>query len=247
METVEKKDFVEIKFTGYVNGKIFDSNIVEDLKKIDDKAKVKETIVIVGQGMVVSGLDNALEGKEIGKEYEIILSPKEGFGDRKKELVKTIPLSTFTEKKINPFPGQILAMDNSLARVITVSGARVLTDFNNPLAGKEITYKYKIVRRVENVNEKTRVVLSLLLRFVPDFSLEGEKIVVKGPKQLEGYIKILGDKFKELVGKELGFEEKREDNTEISKSSVPETSEKVEDVPEEKKEAQEGKETNQIQ
>jgi len=76
MEIIKKKDFVEIKFTGYSNGNVFDSNIEEDLKKIDSKAKPKETIVIVGEGMVVNGLDNALEGKEIGKDYEINVPAK---------------------------------------------------------------------------------------------------------------------------------------------------------------------------
>jgi len=80
----------------------------EDLKKIDDKAKPKELIAVIGEGSVVSGFDKALEEKEIGKEYEITLKPKEAFGERKRELVRVIPLKIFLEKKISqiqkPFP-----------------------------------------------------------------------------------------------------------------------------------------------
>ena len=137
---IKKKDFVELRFTGYSNGDIFDSNIEEDLKKIDPKGEAKPTIVVVGERMIVPGFDSALEEKEIGKDYEIKVSAKDGFGERRRELVKTIPLKIFREKQINPYPGMVLAMDNSLARVITISGARVLTDFNNPLAGKDLTY-----------------------------------------------------------------------------------------------------------
>jgi len=32
VETAKKNDFVELKYTGYANGIIFDSNIEEDLK-----------------------------------------------------------------------------------------------------------------------------------------------------------------------------------------------------------------------
>ena len=39
MDTIKKSDFVEIKYTGYSQGKEFDSNIEEDLKKINPKAK----------------------------------------------------------------------------------------------------------------------------------------------------------------------------------------------------------------
>ena len=224
MEIINKKDFVEIKFSGYSNGNVFDSNIDEDLKKISKDAKPKETIVIVGESMVVSGFDRALEGKEIGKDYEIKIPAKDGFGERRKELVKTIPLKIFREKKINPYPGMILAMDENLVRIITVSGARVMADFNNPLAGKELVYKFKIVRKIQDGKEKAKTVFESMLRFVPDFELKGNEIVMKGPKFMEKIVDALKEKFKELVGKELKFEieeekaEQKEDKTEEKKA-----------------------------
>lgn len=209
MEIVKKKDFVEIKFTGYSNGNIFDSNVEEDLKKIDPQGKVKETIVVVGEGMLVPGFDNALEGKEIGKEYNVNVSAKEGFGDRRRDLVKTIPLKIFTEKQINPYPGMVLAMDNNLARVITISGARVMTDFNNPLAGKDLTYKFIIIRKVEDDKEKAKVLLEFMFRFVPEHEVK-DKIIVKGPEFMKKFTEAFNPKFKELMGKELEFELKKE-------------------------------------
>src|SRR3989344_3975428 len=107
---VKRNDFIEIKFTGYSDGKIFDSNIQEDLKEISPKSKAEEIIVVVGEGMLVKGLDKALEGKEIGKIYEIDVPSKEGFGIRRRDLVRVIPLKVFTENKINPYPGAVLAL-----------------------------------------------------------------------------------------------------------------------------------------
>jgi len=206
MEKTKKNDFVELKYTGFANGQIFDSNIEEDLKKINEKAKVKETVIIVGQGMVVPGLDKTLEGKEIGKEYDVILSVKEGFGERIRELVKTIPLRVFTEKNVDPRPGMVLALDNALAKIIAVSGARVVTDFNNPLAGKELRYKFKIVKKIENEEEKCKITFELLFRFVPKFEIKDNEVIAHGPKQLEIFINALKDKFKEIIGKDLKFE-----------------------------------------
>jgi len=214
---VQRNDFVELKFTGYANGSIFDSNIDEDLKKMSPDARPKETIVIVGESMLVPGFDKELEGKEIGKDYEIKVPAKEGFGERRRELIKTIPLKIFTDKKINPYPGLVLAMDENLARVITISGARVVTDFNKTLAGKDLVYKFNIVRKITDDKEKAKTVFVQIFRFVPDFELKENEVVVKGPKVLERFVEALREKFKELVGKELKFslvEEKLEEKRE---------------------------------
>jgi len=213
----KRNDFVEIKFTGYSNGNVFDSNIEEDLKKINPEAKAKEFIVIIGQGMIVPGLDKALEDKEVGKEYNVDISAKDGFGERRKELVKTIPLKIFREKNINPYPGMVLAMDESIARVITVSGARVMTDFNNPLAGKDIKYKFTIVRILVDEKEKVTNLFETIFRFVPEFEIK-ENVIVTGPQALENFVKAFKNNFMELIGKELEFklkEEKKEENKEV--------------------------------
>jgi len=211
-QEIQKKDFIEIKFSGYTNGTLFDSNIDEDLKKLHPDAKAEKMIISVGEGMVVPGLDKSFEGKEVGKEYEIKLSPKEGFGERRRELVKTIPLGVFSEQKISPYPGLVLSMDGAIVRIITVSGARVVADFNNPLSGKEIMYKYTIVRKVDDEKEKCTALFQFYLKFVPDFEA-GEKIIVKGTKPYEAIVKGLGSKFKEILGKEMEFrlEEKKEE------------------------------------
>lgn len=212
----QRNDFVEIKYTGYSNGNVFDSNVEEDLKKINPEAKTEKTVVIIGEGMLVSGFDKALEGKEIGKEYEIELKPKDAFGDRKRELVKTIPLKIFREKQIDPRPGMAFNLDNMIAKVIAVSGARVITDFNNPLSGKDVKYKFTIVRKVEDEKEKCDAVFVLMFRGIPEYEIK-EKIILKGPKQLKMFVDSFAKRFKELVGKELDFEEKKPEKKEETK------------------------------
>ncbi len=208
METIKRKDFVEIKYTGFVNGEIFDSNVEEDLKKINPEAKVHKTIVAVGEKMLVPGLDNSLEEKEIGKEYSINVPAKEGFGERMREMVKTIPLKVFTEKQINPRPGMVLSMDDSFVKVLAVSGARVITDFNNPLAGKDLNYKFTVIRKITDDKEKTSALFEFFFKFIPEFEVQ-DKIKVKGPKVFEAYVKAFSGKFKDLIGKEVIFEEQK--------------------------------------
>ena len=82
--------------------------------------------------------------------------------------------------------------------------------FNNPLAGKEIRYKFTIIRKVTDDKEKTEIVLELLFRFVPEYEMKDGKVIIRGPKALGPYIDSIKDKFKELLNKELSFEEKKE-------------------------------------
>ncbi len=203
----KKGDFIELKFTGLADGKIFDSNIPEDLKQINDKATPEKTLVIIGQRMVVKGLDDYLEGKELNKDYSISINSKDAFGPRRTEFVRTMPLKIFHEQKIQPVQGASFIFDNQLARVIAVSGARVTTDFNNPLAGKEITYKFTISRIVHDLKEKTEAVCKLIFRYVPEISIENDSITLKGPKILENFINQSQGKFKEFLGREVSFKE----------------------------------------
>lgn len=216
-QSVKKGDFVELKFTGLVDGKVFDSN-TEDLKQVSDKAVPEKTIVIIGERMVVKGFDNFLEGKEVNKQYEVTLSPKDAFGSRRTELVRIIPLKVFHAQRLNPQPGMSFVFDNQLAKVVTISGARVITDFNNPLSGKDVTYKFTIARIVNDLKERAETVCKLLFRFVPELSVSNDLVTIKGPKILENFIKQSQDKFKEFLGKEVLFEEvemKKEEKTEV--------------------------------
>src|SRR3989344_3482305 len=146
---IQKNDFIEIEFTGKANNEIFDTTYKEEAKKIGIEADVKPIIVSIGNEMLLKGLDENLEGKEIEKQYSIKIAPEKAFGSRNPSLIKTIPMKVFKEKNMNPVPGLTVQMDNYLAKILSVSGGRVIVDFNNPLAGKEIQYDFKILKKIK--------------------------------------------------------------------------------------------------
>ncbi len=206
-ETIQLGDCIEIKFTGFADGKPFDSNVAEDLKKVNEKAEPERTILFVGKRMVVPGLDNSFIGKKLHTEYKIKLNSSDGFGARRKELVKTIPLKIFIQQKVMPQPGAAFILDNQLARIIAVSGARVITDFNNPLSGKDLEYRYTILNKVVDIKDKTEAACKLLLRFVPEMAVSGTEVTLKGPKVLKIFIERNQDNFKQLIGVPIMFQE----------------------------------------
>ncbi len=215
---VSKNDFIEIDFTGKVFGtdEIFDTTVLDIAKKakfnIDN---LKPTILSVGKQMILPGLDNDLEGKEIGKSYSVDIKPEHAFGKRNPQMVRMIPIKQFIEQKIYPQKGMQLSLDGQVAKVLSNSGGRVLVDFNNPLSGKQVTYDYKILRKISDSKEQINAVQDFLFRKQFDFSiLENEKdkkkvVNFKVPKSQEPFAKLLGmfaKPFEDILGMSLSTE-----------------------------------------
>ena len=202
-EKTKKNDFIEIGFTGKVkNGEVFDTNIPEEAKKIGLEINKAPFILCVGQEMVIKGLDKELENKELEKEYLVDLLPKDAFQERKSSLVKLIPLNIFTQQKISPRPGMTFALDNMLVKVVSVSGGRVLADFNNPLSGKIISYNFTIKRKVDDINEKIKSVLDYFIRKDIKFDIKDKKIILELEENFSPLLSIINNKF----GKILDFD-----------------------------------------
>ncbi len=203
----KKKDFIEIEFTGKIkDGDVFDSNIKEDLKKLNPDAPVKPFVFCLGEGMFLEAIDDFLINKKTGK-YEIELSPEKAFGKRNPSLIQLIPMKVFIEQKINPIPGAMFNFDGRPAKILTVSGGRVIADFNNPLASKTVVYKINVKRKVDDLNEKIKALMDFFFRKELQFQIKDKKIIFQVEKSMSDYAKIFKDKFKEILGLELEIQE----------------------------------------
>ena len=203
---LNKKDFIEIEFTGKVKeGEIFDSNIKKDLEKIhqghDHPVESKPFIFCLGEHMFLDGLDNFLIGKPNEPDtYEIELGPEKAFGKRNPALVQMIPMRIFREHGTNPIPGTLLNFDGRIGKALTVSGGRVMVDFNNPLAGKTVIYRINVKRKVEDINEKIKAVNEFLFKRDFKFEVKEKKLIIEADKQFTKIIELFKDKFKEILG-----------------------------------------------
>jgi len=173
--TLKKKDFIEIEFTGKVkDGEVFDSNIKEDLADTDLNFEPKPFVFSLGEGMFLKGVEDFLIGKDIG-EYEIELSPEKAFGSRDSKLIQIMPMKIFREQKLNPVKGTMFNFDGRIAKILSVSGGRIIADFNNPIAGKNVVYKIKILRKVEDINEKAKAFIDFLFKKDLKFEIKDKK------------------------------------------------------------------------
>jgi len=189
MEKIKKGDFVEFDFTAKVkDGEVFDTSIEDEAKKhnlIDEKhnKKFEPLRICVGLGMTLKGVDNALINKEPGKEYEIEIPPQDAFGKRNPGLIKIFSLSSFTQKGMMPERGVFINLNGLLAKIVSVSGGRVVVDFNNPLADKYVIYKIKINRIISEEKEKIECIAKF---YFEEYEIEEKEkkfeLIVKGKK-----------------------------------------------------------------
>lgn len=166
-EKIKLHDFVEVDYTGKLpEGMVFDTTLEKVAKENDmysAQMKFSPATVCVGERQVLPGLDQELEGKEIGVEYTVTLPPEKAFGKRDIKRMKIVPAGTFKEHKIDPRPGLQVDIDGEMGIVTHISGGRIIVNFNHPLAGKEVIYTFKINRKIEDNQEKVTAFLSTLL------------------------------------------------------------------------------------
>lgn len=200
---LKKNDFVEIEFTGNITDtdEIFDTNIKPDAEKAGlDIKNIKPFILSIGNHMLPKGFDEDLEGKERGKSYTLNLKPEDAFGKRDPKMVRMVPTKLFHEQKINPQRGMQLSLDGRLVRVLSSDRGRTLVDFNNPLAGKKVTYKYKVNKIVTDEKEKIDALQEFLFRKKFEFDKTDKIVTFNVEKQMEPFVKMFAPKFEEILG-----------------------------------------------
>ncbi len=209
--TLQEKDFIEIEFTGRIkDGEIFDSNIKEDLESAKLNIPAKPFIFCLGEGMFLKGVDEFLIGKKISQEnnqFEIELPPEKAFGNRNSKLIQIIPMRVFREQRVTPVPGQSFNFDGRLAKILSVSGGRVITDFNNPLAGKTVIYKVRVLRKIEDLSQKIDAFIEFLFKRKLKFEVKDKKIILHVEKPFVQFAELFKDKFKSVFNMELEVKE----------------------------------------
>ncbi len=130
---------VKIHYTGTLtDGEVFDSS--------DGRPPLEFTL---GAGQVIPGFDLAVSEMEVGESKTVTIPADQAYGERRAEMVMSIPRSDVPEN-MNPELGQQLQMQTTdgQAVVVTVTAVdelKVELDANHALAGKDLTFALELV------------------------------------------------------------------------------------------------------
>lgn len=102
-----------------------------------------------GSGQMLPGLESRLEGMEVGDEREGLVPAAEAYGTPESQPVLQIPRAEFPSgSDIEPggiFEAQDRAGNPVSFTVVEVGDEQVTVRFTHPLAGKDISFKVKIL------------------------------------------------------------------------------------------------------
>ncbi len=202
---IKEKDFIEIEYTGKTKDEnvIFDTTDIEIAKNnniYNEQMTYKPIIICVGQGQLIKGLDKQIIGKEINKEYTFEIQAEQAFGKKSAKLLKMVPASVFRKQNIQPMPGLQVNMDGLVGTIRTVTGGRIIVDFNHPLASRDLIYNVKINKLITDDKQKIESFIQLEFGFKPEnieIKESTAKIIVK--KEQLNTIKDMQDKINQKI------------------------------------------------
>jgi FKBP-type peptidyl-prolyl cis-trans isomerase SlyD len=139
--TIEKNKVVKMHYTGtFSDGSVFDSS--EGREPLE---------FIYGTGMIIPGLEEGLEGLDIGAKKKIENIPaSKAYGERSEQAMQEMPKSQLPEEIQSQLTvGMQLAAQGPHGAipvvVAEIKDDTVVMDFNHPLAGKELNFEVEIV------------------------------------------------------------------------------------------------------
>lgn len=120
-----------------------------------DSSEGREPLAYLhGNGNIIPGLEQALEGHAEGDKLDVTVKPEEGYGQRDDALIQTVTRDMFEgADKIEPGM-RFNAMSNHGPRIVTVTeveGDNITVDANHPLAG--VTLQFAV--EIKDVREAT--------------------------------------------------------------------------------------------
>ncbi len=119
-----------------------DENLLEDMT---DKMPMA---YLHGHGGLLKGLEEAMQGHQVGDEFSVTLEPKDAYGPRRDNAEQKIPMKHLQgAKRWKKGMIGVVQTEQGRRRVTVIKPGKfmVLVDFNHPFAGLTLTFQVKIM------------------------------------------------------------------------------------------------------
>lgn len=103
---------------------------------------------LFGHGGLISGLEEAMAGRESGDSFSVTVPPEKAYGHYSPDAIQRVPVKHFgTKKKLRR--GEVVALQTSQGpldvTIVKVGKFMADVDANHPLAGRTLTFDIDIV------------------------------------------------------------------------------------------------------
>ena len=177
-------EIITLDYEGRTDGILFDTTLEKVAKKEDaivENRNYAPITVVVGEGRLVPGFENDLKKAKVGKTTEITITPEEAYGARDTKLIETMSVTKF--RRICPdakgYVGEEISVEGRPGTLANVYGSRMRVDFNPPLAGKELVFKYTVKAVVKKPVDVIKALFMMEYPADEDFEVKVEKGVAQ--------------------------------------------------------------------
>lgn len=137
-DTVEDGVVVSMEYTLHVDGELLDSS--------DGQGPLQ---FLAGYGNIIPGLEEEMRGMKIGDIKDVVVEPKNGYGEFDSEAFMKVPRTDFPKDMPMEVDTELTVRDEEdnsrYARVESIEDDYVTLNFNHPLAGDELRFHVKVV------------------------------------------------------------------------------------------------------
>ncbi len=149
------------------NDKLIESTKEETAKEHEQHEESRTyspMISIVGDGRLIPGFEAHLSEAEAGKDYEFEIEPEQAYGERDPNKIETISQNVLLRSVRDPNTlaiGAPVEIGGRTGVLQFMSAGRARIDYNHPLAGVTLRYSYKVVKIVEDREEKVQTLMKM--------------------------------------------------------------------------------------
>ncbi|HDQ14655.1 MAG TPA: peptidylprolyl isomerase [Sediminispirochaeta sp.] len=122
-----------------------DYTLKNDNGEVLDTSEGREPLAFIfGSGNIISGLENSLAGKEKGDELNVVVEPKDGYGEYDDSMIFEVDKEQFQDPSQISEGMQVQAQDNNgqvqIFTIKSIGEEKVSLDANHPLAGETLHF-----------------------------------------------------------------------------------------------------------
>lgn len=132
-------DIVQVDYTGTLeNGTVFDTSVGREPLNFT-----------LGEGQMIPGFEQAVLGMKVGESKTVTIPAEDAYGPYNDDLVVVVNREDLPAG-LDPEVGEQLQGPRpdggtGICTVTNVTNTTITVDFNNPLAGKDLTFEIKLI------------------------------------------------------------------------------------------------------
>lgn len=111
---------------------------------IDSSVGNEPLYYLHGEGNLIPGMEEGLEGRQAGDKLQLNVPPEKGYGVRSDDMIEEVPKSAFGGQPVE-VGMQFNAGQGQIVTVVAVGPTTVTVDANHELAGQNLNFDIEVV------------------------------------------------------------------------------------------------------